>query len=506
MAKTRVYLLTGFIAVLFTLLFYHQWAGLNLLLFEVVLIPLSLWKTSIKPRTVNGWVLTAGVAATAVFTFIHASSFVIIMNVVALFLWAGWLLLPEGRSLVAFARLASVNLFRAPLNAVSLLQATSGRSRRIQHLFRQLIYLVIPFFLILVFLVIYLSSNPHLAEIFDRFASLADQWFSVFAEYIDFSLWGVILFGLLTGIFFMFRSGSAAISSWDRDSDENLHRRRRHGMGKWFRMLALQSEYRAGVFLLVILNLLILLQNMLDIWYVWFHFEWNGQYLRQFVHEGTYLLILSILISIGIILWLYRGNLNFLQQNRMLRRLSYAWLIQNMVLVISVAIRNAWYISYFALAYKRIGVFIFLVLTLVGLITVLIKVGRLKTPFFLLRVNAFAAFILLTTASLVNWDVVIARYNFAHYQTAFVHLDWLCTLSDKALPYLDKSEADLEKIRQVQDVNYPFDHKYMSPQEYHKIIQQRKSRFIADFEQQSTLSLNIADYMAFLDLKSHNSK
>lgn len=86
MTNQRSYLLTGALAVLFTLLFYHQSVGLNLLLFEIFLVPLMLFLSPGKPYTINGVALTAGIAVTAVFTLLHASAFVITMNLVALFL------------------------------------------------------------------------------------------------------------------------------------------------------------------------------------------------------------------------------------------------------------------------------------------------------------------------------------------------------------------------------------------------------------------------------------
>jgi hypothetical protein len=506
MTNLRAYLFTVFIAILFTLLFYHQSIGLNLLLFELFLLPLIFWITPVKSFTANGKVLTAGIIVTAIFTLLHASSFVIIMNLSAMFLWIGWLLLPDGRSLVSFAALATGNLALAPVNAVSRLLDENGKHQRTRHRIRQIAYYILPLFVICFFLMVYATSNPYFARFLDNVLRYPFKWLDRLLNAINFDLAFVLFVGLLTGILVVFRKRKERIPTYDRNASDTLVRRHVPGKGRIFRMLALKNEYRAGIFLLIILNLLILLQNVLDIWFVWFHFEWNGQYLRQFVHEGTYLLIFSILISIGIVLWLYRGNLNFIPGNRLLKRLSYAWLLQNMILVISVAVRNGWYIYYFALAYKRIGVFIFLALTLIGLITVLIKVSRIKTPFYLLRINTMSVFVLLVLSSLVNWDVVIARYNFSRYQHAFVHLDWLCTLSDKALPYLDKPKYELQKIRQMRDARFSFDHRYMSADEYYEIIQQRKRDFVADFDKRGFLSFNFADYKAWKELTGSPSR
>jgi hypothetical protein len=506
MYKNKNYLLAGITAVVFTLLFYHQSIGLNLILFEIILVFFIARYTPVSISGVHGWVLTAGIAVTAVFTLIHASVFVIAMNVIALFLFTGLLLLPGGRSIASFTCLAFVNIVQAPANAFNQVLTGDQRHTRTLHRIRQATWLILPLFLIMFFIWLYSSSNPYFATIIDRLFKYPDKWLNILWENMNPQLAFTFIFGLFTGILFFFRRKNKAISEWDENSTDNMLRKHRKFGRKNRRMLALKNEYRAGVFLLVILNLLIFLQNVLDIWFVWFHFEWNGQYLKQFVHEGTWLLIFSILISIVIILLLYQGNLNFLPHNRFLRLLSYTWLVQNMVLAVSVAVRNGWYIYYYALAYKRIGVGIFLVLTLVGLVSVLLKVKHRKTMFYLLRINTLSIFILLVAASCINWDPVIARYNFAHYERSFIHLDWLCSLSDKSLPILDKSPAELAKIKQIQDKAFPSDHGYMSPETYHEIIQERKRDFISNWENRSILSFNLADYLAFRRLCQQDFK
>jgi hypothetical protein len=233
---------------------------------------------------------------------------------------------------------------------------------------------------------------------------------------------------------------------------------------------------------------------------VWFNFSWEGQYLKQFVHEGTYLLILSILISIAIVLYYFRGNLNFYHGNKFLKRLCYLWILQNGILIISVAIRNFWYIQHFALAYKRIGVFIFLVLTLYGLYTVYKKVRHHKSAFYLYRSNAHSVFLILAVASLFNWDSIIAKYNFSHYQHSFVHLNFLATLPDKSLPYTVKPLGELRTINKIQKEKFSFDEAYMTPEDYYEKINIRKEEFREAWEAKSILSWNLAEYLAYRKL------
>ncbi|MCX6249457.1 MAG: DUF4173 domain-containing protein [Bacteroidetes bacterium] len=263
---------------------------------------------------------------------------------------------------------------------------------------------------------------------------------------------------------------------------------------------ALKNEYKAGVFLLLILNLILLILNLIDISWVWFNFNWEGQYLKQFVHEGTYLLIISILISIILVLYYFRGNLNYYPNNRLLKYLSYIWLGQNGILTVSVAIRNFWYIHYFALAYKRIGVIIFLILTIYGLYTVFIKVMQKKSSFYLFKSNAYGFFLILIVSSLINWDNFIAAYNFKNSDKSFLHLDFLATLPDKSLPYMDKTLSKLYKIDSIQKEKFRFEEKYMTPEEFYQIINIRKIQFKQKWEAKNFLSWNLPEYLAYRKL------
>ena len=71
------------------------------------------------------------------------------------------------------------------------------------------------------------------------------------------------------------------------------------------------------------------------------------------------------------------------------------WVVQNFILGISVFLRNYHYISFHGLAYKRIGVIVFLVLVLIGLVTLFVKLRERKSFFYLVRVNGWAAFAVL---------------------------------------------------------------------------------------------------------------
>ena len=186
--------------------------------------------------------------------------------------------------------------------------------------------------------------------------------------------------GLLSSNYIFFRNTDQHLENKDKAANDFLQRIRKR-VSRQLNLNSLTNELKAAIFLLAILNIIILILNVIDIYWVWFNFSWDGALLKQFVHEGTYLLILSIIISIIIVLYYFRGNLNFYKNNIWLKRLSYAWIMQNAILAISVGIRNYWYIYYYSLAYKRIAVIVFLILTLYGLYTVYQKVKDKKSAF-----------------------------------------------------------------------------------------------------------------------------
>jgi hypothetical protein len=373
------------------------------------------------------------------------------------------------------------------------------QSKRIGSYFGKALIFSVPILVILVFIIIYRNSNP----VFDEWFGVADNyinraWEAVFKNFDELILFTLFV-SLVLSNFLLFRDTKTQLLQMDEPAKESAQRVRKPGLFN-FRSTALKSEFKVAVFLLFMLNILLLLMNISDVYWVWLNFEWEGQYLKQFVHEGTYLLIFSILISIGIVLYFFRGNLNFYSKNTLLKNLSYLWLAQNALLVISVAIRNYWYIYYFALAYKRIGVLLFLLLTLYGLYSVYRKVSERKTAFYLFRTNFHMMLLVLTLASLINWDMVIVRYNFAHANKSFLHLDFMSELSDKSLPYLDKSLSELEAFDGLQEELFPFEKRYMQPQEYFEIISERKQTFKNKWEEKSLPEWNLAEYLAYKKL------
>ncbi|MBI9067740.1 MAG: DUF4173 domain-containing protein [Salinivirgaceae bacterium] len=502
--KNKPLLLVFLHALLFTFLFYKQTIGINLLIFELLSIGSLLLILKIKLTDIPAIVVLFGTIITAIFTVINFSVIVIFINICSYLLLTGVMVYPKAKSLISSAFLSIVNFFLSAGAFYQSIGDAKGGNRFFRILLNILKIGIIPLIIFIVFVVIYNASNPIFSKGLTKFTEWTSIYFGDFFTQINFALFGVFILGLFISIITFFQVKSSFVIDYDTNSKDYIERKRKKSDYSRPKTTALKAELKSAVLLLVMLNVLLLAINIIDIYWVWFNFEWEGEYLKQFVHEGTYLLILSILISIGIVLFYFRGNLNFYKKNVFLKKLSYAWLAQNAVLTLSVAIRNFWYIKYFALAYKRIGVLFFLLLTLYGIYTVYLKVKDKKSAFYLLRSNKLAAYCILIIMALFNWDIIIAKYNFNHYKQSFIHYNFLSNLSNKALPYLDKTDAELEDIDNIQHELFPFEENYMSSQQYKSMIESKKEGFYEKWSQKSWKSWNLSEAIAYKKLETKN--
>lgn len=496
-------LLTFFLAsILFTFLFYNRDLGINFFLADILILAWLLVSNQIQFKGKLNLVAVAAFVLTSIFSIVTHSVFVYIMHFVSIFILAGVLIYPLSGSLVTSIGLGVGNIFGSVKAFFEALTSGNETRQKAGRIIKMAGIFIIPFGIIIVFISMYSASNPWFNKIVTSVNDFLGKYIELFFDSINMALLGTfLLVSFFVGLI-VFRKGIDRLMEHDSLATDALLRRKHQSF--WFtKWNSLKNEYRAGFFLLLVLNAILFVVNALDINWVWFNFKWEGQYLKQFVHEGTYLLILSILISIALVLYFFRANLNFYSKNRWLKMLSYIWLGQNAILAISVGIRNFYYIQYFSLAYKRIGVVFFLLLTLYGLYTVFVKVKNSKSSYFLFRKNVLAAYSLLVLLSLFNWDVIIARYNFAHYQKSFLDLEFMSNLSDKALPWLDEPVSAISEIDSVQNQKFEFKkrYEYMTPGQYTETIGRRKTKFLSTWQAKDFLEWNYAEYRAFKKLK-----
>jgi len=490
-------------AVIFTLLFYKQSLGINLLIYELAVLSWLSISKQFQFKGLNTIVSFLSVLLTVVFTVIHHSTLSFIINFIVFFVFIGIIISPQINSLLNSIRSSFSNIIASIAELKERIAKSKVNNSKLGYSLWTLRIFLIPFAIILLFSSIYSWANPKFGEI------IGDLWsyVSAFFENIDLTVISTFLIGLVVSTYIFLRRRNEKAIKRDINSNESLIRVRAERT-KAFKNLALKNEYRSALFLFGSLNVLLLGLNILDIDHVWINFEWQGQFLKQFVHQGTYILIFAIVISILLVLYFFRSNLNFYKKNKALKILCYIWLAQNMILVVSVGIRNWYYIQYFALAYKRIAVVFFLILAIYGLFSVYMKVKGTKSKYYLTKNNAFAWMIVLVISSGFNWDRIIAKYNFENSKKSFVHLNYLSKLSNSALPFLERPIDELEKIDIYQEYRFFLDFSraynyhdiYMDAEEYLATIRFRKSEFIQEWESKGVLEWNYAEYRAYHEI------
>jgi hypothetical protein len=487
-------------SIFLTAIFHKQAFGLNLFLAEIILFVWLFFSKQFTFKGANSLLMGVLFIVSSFATVITHSLFSYVFNFILLFIFIGIIIYPETKSFFNSILFATLNLYYSQMKFFGNLFSMHPKGKNSSGFFKIFLIFSIPVLVIFLFILIYRLSNPVFDKLInDSWSYLADKFNLIFK---NFDFWIIITFMicLFISVFVFVRHANKHLKKRNKKAKESLIRDRSKS-NKKIHLGFLINEHKAGVFLFIILNLVLLVLNIIDVKWVWIDFHWNGQYLKQFVHEGTYLLVFSIILSMSLVLYFFRGKLSFYPKNNLLKYLSYAWLIQNGILIISVAIRNFWYINYYALAYKRIGVIIFLILTIYGLFSVYTKVRFRKSAFYLIKTNVTVWLIILTISSVINWDIIIAKYNFKHAQQSFIHLDYLVTLSDKSLPYMDQPIDELQQINGLQKIMFPSGIIYMSPENYHMVINYRKQKFIKEWETKGFLSWNWPEYVAYKKLK-----
>lgn len=450
-------------AVLGDYLFYGEKPGVNFLIYTTFLLAVQLgrlprhaavWRTSALWVGVGGSGLSAGLVAW------YGSTAAVLACLASVLLVLGVLNQP-GLGLLSNALLTALSSAWQASGAVWRAWQQPGRgSAGRERLRRGWFYgrlLGLPLSLLVVFHLLFAAANPVYNDLSGRVLTTLGEWLDRLLPAI--SLPHLLFFG----VSFLITAGALVVVPvyYFADHESRLGefiRRQRDGVASLgvrrpdfrrqrFRSLDLRKEYYVALAVFGLLNALLLVVNIIDLNLLWFGFAPAANFdLTQFVHEGTYVLIVSILLAAGIMLWFFRRNLNFYAPGqRWLRGGATAWLAQNAVLAISVGLRNYYYILHAGLAYKRIGVCFFLLLTLFGLGTVLLKIWQRRSAFSLFRLNAWAAYAVLLALAAGDWEIWMARYNLqARFPT--IDIGFLLAMPPRILPELLARQAVLAQV------------------------------------------------------------
>jgi hypothetical protein len=128
-------------------------------------------------------------------------------------------------------------------------------------------------------------------------------------------------------------------------------------------------------------------------------------------HDRVNAVIISIVMAVGVILFYFKRGFNFDANANFLKWLAKIWILLNGLLILSTIIKNAEFVLDFGLCYKRLGVFAFLILALLGLYFTFMKIYNIKTNAYLFNQMFWCFYSTLLLCSFVNWGGIITNYN-----------------------------------------------------------------------------------------------
>ena len=383
-------------ALLFGTLFHQHGIGLNLSLFSLltILVLIIYNKSSFKKKSTI--LFSVVFIITSISIFIYKSNLTIIAYAVAFLTLIGHV--SEQNSSVYVSWLngfytSIAAFFHRNFNTIKKDEkAISKQKTDYLHLTK---IIGIPLVTVIIFICLYKNGNPMFSELISKidFSFINIQWLFV----------SVLGYYLLSNISKPVRVDPA--TTYDLNTGNSL--------GKKGEIIPedLKKENQLGFILITLLNILIVFFLITDITYLISTNDLSASAFSNQIHNGINTLIASIVIAIIIILYFFRGNLNFYKDNKNLRLVTYTWILLNLMLIINIVIKDCQYIYYFGFTYKRIGVLIYLLLTIIGLLTTSIKVKQIKNFWYLFRVNTLSAFTILIISSTINWDHYITHYN-----------------------------------------------------------------------------------------------
>lgn len=411
--------------MLYSFLFWKQMPGLNIFIFSAILLSGQVLLDR-RILTIKPWLFAAaGTMCSAFCVFYYGNTLSIFATFFSLLLSSYFAYNQKGSVLVGvFSTILSIASSIGYMVVRVIERKKERGDSKGSRTWKKILIVICALVVVLVFFFLYRDSS---VLFFNLTQKINIDWISF--AWIFFTILGaLVVYG------FYFHNSISDVAEWDAKQATKLNPEKAPNWPD--RLMSIDSERFSGILLLSLLNIMLLIVNTLDLAFI---FGGNGKLPQgvscmQYVHQGVGTLITSIIFAMLIILFYFRGRMNFSSHGKVLRVLALIWIVQNAFMLFSTAWRNEVYVLVFGLTYKRIGVYIYLLLTLIGLLVTAWKVQGKKTNAFLVRMNSWLFYSVWIIACFINWDGLIIRNNL---NTGLKpDLAYLNSLSENILPQL----------------------------------------------------------------------
>ncbi|AUC79307.1 DUF4173 domain-containing protein [Nonlabens sp. MB-3u-79] len=384
--------------LVFATLFYTQSLGINALIYSIFLI--GALAISRKKMLLKSSIILSGTAmlSSALAISIHGSTWSMTAYFLSTLLYIGYV--------ASFQSSIYVSWLNGCYNAVfgvfhsffyQLEPPKIGEPKKKIATGQVLKLIGIPLVLVVVFSVLYSSSNPVFHEVLTA---------------IDFSFIDVFwIFTAVLGAFIIANIHDPQPIKELTARDQNYPNQLVPQTLNDAALKSVANESQIGFISLLCLNSLLCIVLITEILFLSGITNLEASSLSDAVHQGVNASIVSIVLALGVIAFIFRGDVNFLKNNQKLRTLTYIWIGLNALLVVSICIKNYIYIQDHGLTHKRIGVMIYLFLTLIGLCTTYLKVTHRLNFVYLLRRNMAIGYASIVIYALINWSAIITDHN-----------------------------------------------------------------------------------------------
>jgi len=431
----KTYHLILFTTVLFVVLFYGETLGVNLGILGIVYAVLALFATPEKNKTPTFYILFVTSILSSI-AFAWYRDFPSLLAVVASLLFLGFksktrklktlFIVPVfvTNFFTFFCRFFSFEKWLPKFNTSGMLQKTIA-------------IILIPAIFIIVFFCIYTYGSDHFATLFDN---------------IEFDFNFLDFFGLAVLGFFI------AFNFWNFSVDRFIYKQNHYLNNTFsvqekpqkssFSFMTFDLERTSGIITFLVLNVML----------VFFIFTYNYEQfyeapktpsqLSDETHERVVSVIFSIIMAIAVIMFYFKGAFNFDKNAGILKMLAKIWVVLNAVLIFSAMAKNTEYVQQLGLTYKRLGVYAFLILSIIGLVVTFIKIQKQKTNAFLFNQMLWYFYGMILVCSYFNWGGMATQYNIRNHKGnfEFLHsLNYNDEMLEQAFPKEMKTKINDER-------------------------------------------------------------
>ncbi|GAB0156409.1 hypothetical protein CHRYSEOSP005_16740 [Chryseobacterium sp. Alg-005] len=383
---------------LFIVLFYDENIGLNLGILGIAYALLTLFRTQEKNRTKTFLFLVAtSILSSAAFAWY--ADFPSFLAVVSSLLLLSYRSRNRRMKILLLIPVFIVNSFTFICRFFSFDDWLPKRN--VSGLWQKILaFILIPLFLLAVFFAIYTVGSSHFAHFFENIE-------------LDINIWQLICITVL-GFFIAFNFWNYMVEKIIYKQNPILNNNfgdKAKIQKPTYSFLELESERMSGIISFFVLNVLLIFFIITYNYEQFYEVTKSPAQLSDETHERVIAVIMSIAMAIMVIMFYFKSGFNFDPKAGFMKILAKIWIFLNVVLILSAAVKNSEYIINYGFTYKRLGVYAFLLLSLIGLIFTFIKIQYQKTNAYLFNNMTWYVYGTILICSYFNWGGIITSQN-----------------------------------------------------------------------------------------------